>query len=128
MNRKLFLLREIKTAMGEGAQIFNYIRQNKMRKPDRITSIGEAADQFMGKQVSPRQKRYGAVIEIWRQVLPEELCRHCEIIDISGGQLMVRVDSPSYKYELHLCSSEILKELQRQCPSARLTRVKLIDA
>ena len=114
--------------MGEGARIFNYPRRNKVQNPDRITSIGEAAEQFMDERISPRQKRYGAVIEIWRQVLPEELCRHCEIIDISGGQLTVRADSPSYKYELHLCSSEILKELQRQCPRVRLTKIKLIDA
>jgi hypothetical protein len=114
--------------MVKGAQIFNYIRQQKEQNPDRITKIGDAADQFMGEQVSPRQKRYGAVIEVWRQVLPEELCRHCEIINISGGQLTVRIDSPSYKYELHLCSSEILKELQKQCPSARLTKIKLVNA
>jgi len=114
--------------MGEGSQIFNYTRWNKVQNPDRMTRIGEAAEQFMGKQVSPKQKRYGAVLEVWKQVMPEELSRHCEIIDISGGQLTVRVDSPSYKYELHLCSSEILKELQRQCPRVRLTKIKLIDA
>ena len=114
--------------MGEGAQIFSYTRRNKVRNPDRITMIGEAAEQFMGEMVSPKQKRYGSVLEIWRQTLPEELGRHCEIIDISGGQLTVRVDSPAYKYELHLCSSKILKELQQQCPSARLTKIKLIDA
>ncbi len=114
--------------MGEGARIFNYTRRNKVQNPDRITMIGEAVEQFMGQEVSPRQKRYGTVLEVWRQALPEELSRHCEIIDISGGQLTVRVDSPSYKYELHLCSSEILKELQRQCPRARLTKIKLIDA
>ena len=114
--------------MGEGARIFNYPRRNKVQNPDKIAMIGEVVEQFIGQEVSPRQKRYGAVLEAWRQALPEELSRHCEIIDISGGQLTIRIDSPSYKYELHLCSSEILKELQRQCPSARLTKIKLIDA
>ena len=114
--------------MSEGAQIFNYPQRSKAHSLDRITLLGEAADRFMGEQVSPKQKRYGAVLEAWSQALPEELSRHCEIIDISGGQLTIRVDSPSYKYELHLCSSEILKELQRQCPRIRLTKMKLIDA
>jgi len=114
--------------MGEGARIFNYTRRNKVQNPDRITMIGEAAEQLMDERISPKQKKYGAILEVWSQALPEELSRHCEIIDISGGQLTVRVDSPSYKYELHLCSSEILKELQRQCPGVRLTKIKLIDA
>jgi len=114
--------------MGEGARIFNYPRQNKRQSLDRITLLGEAADRFIGEQVSPKQKRYGAILEAWNLALPGELSRHCEIIDISGGQLTVRVNSPSYKYELHLCSSEILKELQKQCPRVRLTKIKLIDA
>jgi hypothetical protein len=80
----------------------------------------------MAGQVSPRQAKYGAVVELWQRILPLELRRHCEITDISGGQLTVRVDSPSYKYELHLCGSEILKELQRQCPKLRLTKIKFV--
>ena len=114
--------------MGEGARIFNYPRRNKVQNPDRIIMIGEAVEQFIGQEVSPKQKRYGAVLEAWNHALPEELSRHCEIIDISGGQLTIQIDSPSYKYELHLCSSEILKELQKKCPRIRLTKIKLIDA
>ena len=112
--------------MSEGAQIYNTIGQRKTRKPDRTVSIGEAAQKFMGEQVSPRQDKYGAVVDLWRRILPVELSRHCEITDLSGGQMTVKVDSPSYKYELHLCSSELLKELQAQCPKVRLTKIKLV--
>ena len=114
--------------MSEGAQIFNALRQQKKHKPDRTVRIGEAAQKFFGEQVSPRQAKYGAVIELWQQILPEELSQHCEIVDISGGQLTVKVDSPSYKYELHLCSSELLQELQQQCPRVRLTKIKFVIA
>lgn len=112
--------------MSEGAQIYNAIRRGKARKPDRTVRIGEVAEKFMGEHVSPRQDKYGAVVEIWRRILPQELSRHCEIIDLKGGQLTVKADSPSYKYELHLCSSELLKELQVHCPKIRLTRIKFI--
>ncbi len=114
--------------MGEGAQIYNAIRRRNARKPDRTVRIGEVAQKFMGEKVSPRQDKYGAVVEIWRRILPSELSRHCEIVDISGGQLTVKADSPSYKYELHLCSSELLKELQVQCPRVRLTKIKFVIA
>jgi len=114
--------------MSEGAQIYEAIRQRKVRRPDRTVRIGEVAQKFMGEQVSPRQEKYGAVVEIWRRILPLELSQHCEIIDLNGGQLTVKVDSPSYKYELHLCSSELLNELQIQCPRVRLTKIKFVIA
>ena len=112
--------------MSEGAQIYNGIWQRKVRRPDRTVRIGDAAQKFFGEQVSPRQAKYGAVIEVWRQILPAELSQHCEIVEISGGQLTVQVDSPSYKYELRLCSSGLLRELQQQCPKARLTKIKFV--
>jgi hypothetical protein len=82
----------------------------------------------MTEQISPRQARFGQVAEAWSQLLPAELGGHCEIVDISGGQLKVQVDSPSHMYELQLCSSELLEELQQDCPKARLTRIKFIVA
>ena len=82
----------------------------------------------MDDQISPRQAQFSEVAEIWNRLLPAELCGHCEIIDISGGQLKVQVDSPSYMYELQLCSSELLKELQQQCPRVRLAKIKFVAA
>ena len=114
--------------MSEGAQIYTAVRQRKKYKRDRTVRIGDVAQKFLGEQVSPRQAKYGAVLELWQQILPDELSRHCEIVDISGGQLTVKVDSPSYKYELHLCSSELLRELQQQCPKIRLTKIKFMIA
>lgn len=112
--------------MSEGAQIYNAVRHRVKQRPYETVRLGEAVEQLMDGQVSPRQAKYGAVVEHWRRILPVELRRHCEITDISGGQLTVRVDSPSYKYELHLCRSEILEELQRQCPKVRLTKIRLM--
>jgi hypothetical protein len=104
----------------------NAFKGQKARKADRTVRLGEVVQNFMTTCVSPRQARFGAVAELWGRLLPAELCRHCEIVDISGGQLKVRVDSPAYKYELQLCSSELLEELQQQCPKARLTEIKFV--
>ncbi len=82
----------------------------------------------MDRQISPRQAVFSDVADMWSQMLPAELTRHCEIVDISGGLLKVQVDSPSYMYELQLCSSELLDELQQHCPKARLTRIKFVVA
>ncbi len=106
--------------------LLNAVEGRRVRKPDRTVRLGDVVQKFVTKWVSPRQARFGAVAELWGQLLPAELYRHCEIVDISGGQLKVRVDSPAYKYELQLCSSELLEELQQQCPKARLTEIKFV--
>ncbi len=82
----------------------------------------------MDRQISPRQAVFSNVADTWSQMLPAELGEHCEIVDISGGLLKVRVDSPSYMYELQLCSSELLEELRQHCPKARLTKIKFVIA
>ncbi len=114
--------------MCEDEQLHNAVEGQRARKSDRTVRLGDAVQQFMAEQVSPRQAKFGAVAELWSQLLPAELCQHCEIVDISGGELKVRVDSPAYKYELQLCSSEILEELQQQCPRIRLTKIKFVVA
>jgi hypothetical protein len=115
--------------MGEDEQLLRDAANGRLvKKFDRTAKVGDVAQTFVTKWVSPRQARFGAVVEVWSRLLPAELRRHCEIVDVSGGQLKVRADSPSYKYELQLCSSELLKELQRQCPRIRLTEIKFVVA
>lgn len=124
-----YLIRDIRKLMGEDEQLLNKaVEGRRIRKSDRTVRLDAVVEQFLTEQVSPKQARFGAVAELWSRLLPEELCRHCEIVDVSSGKLKVRVDSPAYKYELQLCSSELLKELQQQCPKARLTEIKFVFA
>ena len=114
--------------MDELERLQNNLKYRRAKIPNGTVKLGDVVQNFMTKWVSPRQARFGAVAELWSQLLPAELCRHCEIVDISGGELKVRVDSPAYKYELQLCSPEILEELQQQCPKARMTKIKFVVA
>ena len=114
--------------MNEDEQLRSAVARQRARRRDSTVRLGRVVQQLMDERVSPRQARFGPVVELWTQLLPAGLCQHCEIIDISGGQLTVQVDSPSYKYELQLCGSELLEELQLQCPKARLTKIKFVVA
>ena len=114
--------------MDEEERLLNATRWRRSWKSYRAASLGQVAQQLMDKRISPQQARFSQVADLWSRLLPGELYGHCEIIDISGGQLTVQVDSPSYMYELKLCSSELLDELQRQCPRVRLTKIKLVVA
>ncbi len=112
--------------MDEDEQLRSAVARQRVRKTDRTVRLGRVAQQLMDERISPRQARFGWVVELWGRLLPAGLRRHCEIVDISGGQLKVQVDSPSYMYELRLCSSELLKELQQQCPRAQIKKIKLV--
>lgn len=114
--------------MDEIEQIQNTLEHRRRRKTYSAVSLGQVAQQLLAEQISPQQAKFSQVDEVWRDLLPAELQQHCEIIGISGGQLEIQVDSPSYVYELQLCRSELLTELQRQCPRVRLTRIKFTVA
>ncbi len=88
--------------------------------------LGDVAKELMENRISPQQARFGSIPEIWNQLLPEELRRHCKIAGISAGRLKVLVDLPAYKYELQLCCSELLSELQQQCPRAHIKKIQFV--
>jgi predicted nucleic acid-binding Zn ribbon protein len=114
--------------MDEIERIQDTLEYRRAWKPYNAVSLGQAAQRLLAERISPQQAKFSQVDEVWRELLPAELLEHCEIVNISGGQLDVQVDSPAHVYELQLCSSELLSELQRQCPRARLTRIKLTVA
>jgi hypothetical protein len=112
--------------MDELEQLQNNLKYRRAKIPNGTVKLDDAVRQLLDEHISPMQAKYSEVAELWSQLLPSELCRHCEIVDISGGELKVRAVSPAYKYELQLCSSEILEELQQQCPRVRLTKIKFV--
>jgi len=108
--------------MAEKAAIARQQRANARK----TVRLGDTVQRLMDNWVSPQQSIYESVSQQWDSILPEELGRHCSLADTSRGQLRVVVDSPSYMYELRLCSSQLVEELQRRCPKARIRRIKLV--
>jgi len=109
--------------MDEAEQLLN-IARNHIKQPDRTAKLGQALSDLMQRQISPQQARFEPLSQTWEYLLPEQLRRHCRIVDISGGQLKVSVDSPAYLYELKLCSSELIEQLRQQCPKAKIKNIK----
>ena len=94
------------------------------RASSNITSLGDVLSGMVGNRISPRQARYEMISEAWNRLLPDELFKHCRIVDINGGRLEVSVDSAPYMYELQLLSRELTEELGRCCPRARVRKIK----
>lgn len=112
--------------MDNSQQLCNIADRRTKRRRDRTVRLSDAVSRLMENCISPQQARFSAVAELWSQLLPAGLRRHCKIADISAGQLKVLVDLPPYMHELRLCSSELLKELQQQCPRAQIKKIKLV--
>lgn len=110
--------------MNQDEQFRSAVKNRKDRYMNGSARLGDVAKELMENRISRQQAKFGSIPEIWNQLLPEELLRHCKIDDISGGRLKVLVDLPTYKYELQLCSSELLSELQQQCPRAHIKKIK----
>lgn len=86
--------------------------------------LGEIAGKIVENRLSVQYNRFGAVIELWGQLLPRELAEHSRLEDVNGGCLKVLVDSPSYLYELRMCGPQLLEEVQKHCPRARITEIR----
>jgi len=108
----------------ENTQLCNIASRKMKQRLAGSVKLGDTLSELMEGRINPQQDRFGAVAEVWRRLLPVELCRHCRIADITGGSLKVLVDSPSYLYELRLCTSELLGEIQQQCPQVRIKKIK----
>lgn len=114
--------------MMDGEEQLRNINKRRLtpRPLARTERLGNTLSKLMERKIQPQRARFEQVDELWSQLLPAELGRHCEITDISSGQLKVLVDSPSHANELRWCSTEITAELQRQCPRARIKEIKII--
>lgn len=86
--------------------------------------LGDVVEQMVEREILPRQVRFGRLVEAWEALLPAELRQHCRIADVAGGQVKVVADSPSYVYELQLCSGELLKQVQQRCPRLGIKAIK----
>lgn len=112
--------------MNPDEQLRSIVKWRPAAKPDRLAGLGDVVKEIMDNRITPLQKRFESVASVWDQLLPDELQQHCKIVDISGGELKVKVDSPAYLYELRMCSSELLTELRRQCRRVRIGTIKFV--
>ena len=111
-------------AKKEAEQECGAIKRPAARQVKTAVSLGDVLSELVKSRVSPQQARFRLITEALSRMLPTELCQHCRIAGISGRRLKVLADSPSYMYELQLLSGELLKELDRQCPQARIQEIK----
>jgi len=98
-----------------------------MARYDRTADPCRMADLVGGfvERLAPVQARCESVAEALQGLLPDSMRDHCRFAGVSAGSLKLVADSASYMYELQLCKSDLLTELQQLCPNARLHRIQV---
>ncbi len=112
--------------MGEEEELRRIVERKQATPPNEASKLGDVVKQIMNDRVLPRQKRIASVAQLWVRLLPEQLQQNCKLINISAGQLRVQVQSKAYEQELRWCSIELLRQLQEQCPQAKIKKIKFV--
>jgi hypothetical protein len=88
--------------------------------------LGDVVNRLLEQKIIPEQNKFNKLNQCWNEILPAELAEHSTVEDITAGQLIVKVDAPSYRYELQLCSADVLKQLQFRCSAVHVKRMKIV--
>ncbi|MBN1505884.1 MAG: DUF721 domain-containing protein [Sedimentisphaerales bacterium] len=94
---------------------------NKSRDACRL---GELLPAFVDA-LGPVHDRFDSVADAWEGLLPGNLRSHCRVGSFTGGCLRVLADGSSYICELQFSKADLLRELQRLCPGARVRRIEV---
>ena len=109
----------------EDVQRLVNLAQWKRKQPDRTAKLGDVLNGLVEGRIKPLCARLGPVLEVWEELLPEELARHCHIEELKGAELKVIASSPAYAHELRMCAGQLVAELQRQCSAAKIRTIKV---
>ncbi len=99
-------------------------RRSRAKK---TTRLGPSAQAYLDRR-DARLKKNCSVVDIWHQVLPQELYDHCRLIGILGGTLRVEAEPGPYMHEMRMLSSELVEHLQNRCRRAGVKRIVLVPA
>jgi len=101
------------------------IKKQHRAKHEEPAKLGDTLTMLLSR-ITPLADKFTKVDEYWNRSLPEEVKRHCRLGAVSGSLMEIIAESPSYLYELRLCSRQILKELRVNCPAAGIRKIKVI--
>ncbi len=94
--------------------------------PKTAVKLSDLVDELMDKQFGPQQLRLARIAGQWERLLPAELASHCRITGLSAGRLTVQTDLPVYRHELQMCGTELLNQLQLNCPREKIKEIKFV--
>lgn len=90
-----------------------------------VSRLGLSTRTYLKGRGSQLEKNAG-VVDVWRQILPYELHKHCSLAGIYGGTMRLEVEPGPYMHEMRLVSGGLLEHLQNRCRQAGIKRIVLV--
>ncbi len=107
----------------DAATQIEQLRKHRQRR-ERDLSIAQLVG-AMADDARRTQRRLGALIDLWSQLVPRELEKHSRVLGVRGGIVQIQCDSSSTRYELdRLLRQGLEQELRKRYPST-LTKIRL---
>jgi Dna[CI] antecedent, DciA len=102
-------------------------RVTKNRQVRKTTQpLAKFVDQFVRREVVPRQKKLSRLGQAWCELLPEMLRKHTCLENIYRGTLKILVDDGPSLYELSQLKEELLVQLRQLCPSVAPAEIRFV--
>lgn len=95
------------------------------RPADTAVAAGKAAADFL----DARQRQWAkqiAVVDAWQAIAPPGLKDRCQLLDFRGRTLVIAAPPGPYRHQLEIVKTELVKQLQRLCPKAGVSRIEII--
>ena len=101
------------------------IPQKTVKEPQRqARSIGIIFEEY--KKRLRKHKKQSSVVELLSHLLPRELEEHCRVTSFLQGVLKVEVEAGPYMFEMRSLRSQLLEQLQLNCPGAKVDSIRLV--
>jgi len=108
----------------DNRQLSNITGYRKKTKRNPVDRLDVVINKVLEGDISVKQKKISPVIDAWEDILPPELKDHSQIQEFKGNILWVKIDNPTYLYNMQTLKKELLAELQRLCPASRIADIK----
>ena len=104
----------------------NLAKWRKSKRIDRTVRLSSALGKILDSRLTRQHAAGGSVAEKWAALLPPELAARSRPVGLEAGKLKIKVDSAAYLYEMRLCKSELLSQLKRECPGAKIKDINFV--
>jgi predicted nucleic acid-binding Zn ribbon protein len=118
--------REVRQAYGPAGE---EALEAALAEPARLTDpvpFGAALDRLTARPRWRRRLDDARVHEVWAQIAGPAVAAHTTPVRLSGGVLVVRVDSASWATQLRYLSGELLSRANTVLGEGRVTRITVV--
>ena len=111
--------------MDDDELLNSIVRQHINQSGCQARNIGKVFDAYVKKGLR-RHRRQVQVVDLWKEILPAELAKHCRPVSLLGGVLKIEAEAGVYMFEIQSARQALLEQLQRECPGAGIDSIKLV--